>query len=191
MSRLIRNIHGANDLWRRHALRLRSRKMIGVCLVVSLVGASATAVADDRAARESRITSLPPADFGPYDAQLRSLIELALSENPRVRSAWSGVESGYHRAPQAASLPDLQLQYRYFAESPETRVGPQKHALEISQGVPWKGKRSLQAERADLLPSRARVASVRVLDLGVVGGGAEGHGQDRAAAAQRGPAAHT
>ena len=49
----------------------------------------------------------------------------------------------------------MQLGYTYFASTPETRVGPQVHGLELSQGIPWGGKRRLQAEREESLASGA------------------------------------
>lgn len=83
------------------------------------------------------------------DPQLRELINVLLDRNPEIQSARADARSMAQRAPQAGSLPDPSLTYRYFALSPETRVGPQEHALELSQGIPWKGKRGLQAERAE------------------------------------------
>jgi outer membrane protein TolC len=56
---------------------------------------------------------------------------------------------------QTRSLPDPQVTYRYFANTPETRVGPQEHAFEYIQGVPWGGKRALQAGRVETLASGA------------------------------------
>jgi outer membrane protein TolC len=86
--------------------------------------------------------------FHASDSQLEELITALLEDNPEIRSAHARSRSQSERVPQAQSLPDPQLDYRYFAREPETRVGPQEMALEISQAVPWKGKRGLQAERA-------------------------------------------
>jgi outer membrane protein TolC len=89
--------------------------------------------------------------FQIVDDQLRRLIETALTDNPRLSSAWMQSQSSFERVPQERSLPDLQLGYRYFVWSPETRTGPQLHAFELVQPVPWGGKRRLQAERAENL----------------------------------------
>ncbi len=83
------------------------------------------------------------------DSQLKELIAALLEGNPEIRSARARWRSRSERVPQARSLPDPELNYRYFAQSPETRVGPQEQTLELSQTVPWKGKRSLQAEQAE------------------------------------------
>lgn len=88
-------------------------------------------------------------DFHAPDEQLRGLISRLLAHNPRVGSAWARSRSSFERVPQERALPDPRLTYRYFARPPETRVGPQDHALEISQGLPWKRKRELQGLRAE------------------------------------------
>ena len=85
------------------------------------------------------------------DSQLSSLITVLLEENPGILSIWAESRSRYQRVDQARSLPDPVLAYRYFVETPETRVGPQEHALEISQGIPWRAKRRLQGEQARLM----------------------------------------
>jgi outer membrane protein TolC len=98
-------------------------------------------------------SSLSADRFHLPDDQLRRLVDTLLAENPRLASAWARSESSFERVPQERSLPDPLLSYRYFAETPETRVGPQEHMLELSQGVPWSGKRRLQAERAESMAS--------------------------------------
>ena len=82
------------------------------------------------------------------DAQIGELIRILLGENPRIQSARAIWQSRLERVPQARSLPDPRVSYRHFVESPETRVGPQRQALEVSQSIPWSGKRELQAQRA-------------------------------------------
>jgi outer membrane protein TolC len=90
----------------------------------------------------------PGGDFHAVDSQLSGLVAALLEQNPEARSARAFSRSRLERAPRERSLPDPSVTYRYFAQSPETRVGPQRHAVEISQGVPWFGKRELQARRA-------------------------------------------
>ena len=90
-------------------------------------------------------------DFHASDPQLAELATVLLEENPEIRSARSRWQAKLEQVPQASSLPDPRITYRYFAETPETRVGPQEHGLELSQSVPWFGKRSLKAERAQHL----------------------------------------
>jgi outer membrane protein TolC len=96
-------------------------------------------------------TGTSTGEYHAPDPQLRSLITILLDENPVIRSVWAESRSRYQRVDQARSLPDPMLAYRYFVDTPETRVGPQEHALEISQGLPWGSKRRLQGEQARLL----------------------------------------
>ena len=87
-------------------------------------------------------------EFHTSDPQVQDLIRVLLDENPEIRSARASSDSLLERVPQARSLHDPQLSYRYFASTPETRVGPQVQTLELSQGIPLAGKRRLQAQRA-------------------------------------------
>jgi len=86
--------------------------------------------------------------FHAVDPQLAQLIAILLEENPRALSARAATRSTREREAQVTSLPNPTLTYRYYAETPETRVGPQRQALELSQGVPWFGKREQQGRRA-------------------------------------------
>ena len=124
------------------------------CGFVALVLAVSSLLAQPEASTDTEIdpevaTSLSTDRFHLPDDQLRGLIDILLAENPRLVSAWARSESSFERVPQERSLPDPLLSYRYFPEAPETRVGPQEHGLELSQGVPWGGKRRLQAARAE------------------------------------------
>jgi cobalt-zinc-cadmium efflux system outer membrane protein len=107
-----------------------SRKFFFGFLVTTLFGAQA--VADD---------------------QLSDLIDTLRANSPQLSAGAARSESVASRAAQARSLPDPFLSYRYFAKTPETRVGPQEHMVEVSQGVPWGGKLRLQAERAERMAS--------------------------------------
>jgi len=106
-------------------------------------------------------------EFHAGDIQLEQLIATLLEENPQIDSDRARARSQLERVPQTRSLPDPQLRYRYFASPPETRVGPQEHALELSQAVPWKGKRRQETLRAEQSASGAEW-DVRVLELQLV-----------------------
>jgi outer membrane protein TolC len=88
-------------------------------------------------------------DFHAADTQLLRLLGILLEEHPSIRWAKAQWRSGMERVSQERSLPDPLLAFRVFAPTPETRVGPQRQGLEISQGIPWRGKRALQGERAE------------------------------------------
>ena len=123
---------------------------LGVLSGPSPVEASPDAGSDSTAASE-----LTADQFHVSDDQLRGLISTLLDESPQLSSRWARSRSMFERVPQEKSLPDPQLTYRYFAKTPETRVGPQDHWLELSQGIPWTGKRGLQAHRAESLADGA------------------------------------
>ncbi len=101
-------------------------------------------------------------DFHLADPQLAAFVEELLGENPEIRAAGEYSLSRFERAQQERSLPDPQLAYRLFLDTPETRVGPQDQGIEISQGLPWFGKRELQGKRAG---HAATGVSWRVRDL--------------------------
>ena len=123
-----------------------------VVLALSILLAQPEANADAEIDPEVA-TNLSTDRFHVSDDQVRELIGTLLAENPRLVSAWARSESSFERVAQERSLPDPFLSYRYFADTPETRVGPQQHTLEFSQGVPWGGKRRLQAARAERVAS--------------------------------------
>jgi len=85
------------------------------------------------------------------DGQLGALISTLLESNPQVAALRARSRAAFQRVPQEKSLPDPLFTYRYFAKTPETRVGPQDHWLEFSQSVPWGGKREQQSLRAQSL----------------------------------------
>jgi cobalt-zinc-cadmium efflux system outer membrane protein len=116
--------------------------------MITIAGASQES-GPDGAGQEARTSVNSYSDAS--DPQLRNLIEILLRENPEIRSSRARVRSLSARVAQAGSLPDPQLSFRYFAQSPETRVGPQEQGLEISQRIPWKGKRGLQSEREEYM----------------------------------------
>lgn len=94
---------------------------------------------------------------------LRSLVNYALAHNPEINAAIQMHLGALERVPQVTALPEPKLRYRYFFEEVETRVGPQEHAIGISQTLPWFGKLRLQGVAASESARAAaeRVASVR------------------------------
>lgn len=101
---------------------------------------------------------------GGLDANdLRSLVNYALEHNPEINAAIQMHLGALERVPQATALPEPKLSYRYFFEEVETRVGPQEHAIGLSQTLPWFGKLRLQGVAASQSARAAaeRIASVR------------------------------
>ena len=93
---------------------------------------------------------------------LRSLVDYALENNPEINAAIQTHRAALERIPQVMALPDPRLSYRYFFEEVETRVGPQEHAVGISQTLPWFGKLRLQGVAAS---ESARAAAERLASI--------------------------
>ncbi len=86
---------------------------------------------------------------------LRELAAVAFQSNPMIRAARHKWESAIERYPQARALPDPMLAYGYSVEPIETRLGPQRHRLSLSQSVPFPGKLKL---KGDIASREAQIA---------------------------------
>ena len=82
------------------------------------------------------------------DPALAALVEESLERNPQIHQAWSDYRAARQRIPQATALPDPTLGITLHARTPETRTGPQKRSIAVSQKIPWFGKRSDQGQIA-------------------------------------------
>jgi outer membrane protein TolC len=80
--------------------------------------------------------------------ELSELIKEATERNPAIIAAREKWQSAQQIIEARRALPDPQLNYTYFVESIETRVGPQRHILGAKQKFPFYGKRDLRAEVA-------------------------------------------
>ncbi len=101
------------------------------------------------------------------DPLLRDLVARVLAANPELAAAAARARAASLRAPQVKALPDPMLGWTAFVAPPETRVGPQRLMVAISQRLPWFGKLALH-ERAALLEAGALGAEVEARRLGLV-----------------------
>lgn len=67
------------------------------------------------------------------------LVRLGAARSPTVKAARADWQAAIETYPQATALPDPMVRYDYFAESVETRVGPQEHRFGISLPFPFPG----------------------------------------------------
>lgn len=81
------------------------------------------------------------------DPALKALADETLVRNPGLLAASARYRAALLDAPQAGALPDPAAEVIAFPLSPETRVGPQRLTLGLSQALPWSGKLGLK-ERA-------------------------------------------
>lgn len=97
------------------------------------------------------------------------MVEAAIERNPRVLQARSDYLAANHRIAQVTALPDPTVGVTWHAHRPETRTGPQRKSLSVSQKLPWPGKRS---ERGQVAASDAQAsdAAVRARQAEVVRG---------------------
>lgn len=89
-----------------------------------------------------------------------SLLVVAWQRNPRLRRSYEDYQAALEAVAGATSLPDPKLAYTRYLQPVETRVGPQRSALSVSQSFPWFGSLSLQGEAA-----REKAAAARAVFL--------------------------
>jgi outer membrane protein TolC len=83
-------------------------------------------------------------DFYAAEVVLREYAAEALKANPAVQEALARYRAALEKAPQVTALPDPKLGFTQAIRSVETRVGPQRNALMLSQAFPWFGKLDLK-----------------------------------------------
>ncbi|NQW36292.1 MAG: TolC family protein [Flavobacteriales bacterium] len=70
---------------------------------------------------------------------LDAYLNVAAKNNPGLKASFNNYLAAMEKVPQVGSLPDPKIAFSYFAQSVETRVGPQKWKANISQSFPWFG----------------------------------------------------
>jgi len=83
------------------------------------------------------------------EATLEGILKLTVKQNPRVQAARHRWQAATNKRAQAVSLPDPMLEFKYFMRSVETRTGPQKWSLGLSQRIPYPGKLIIAGKIAD------------------------------------------
>ena len=100
------------------------------------------------------------------DPAVRAALTDVVTRHPRLIAARARARAAAERPAQASSLPDPRLGTSLFLVPPETRVGPQRFAVSVSQDVPWKGKLAARGRAAARAAERAqREADRLALDL--------------------------
>ncbi|MFH1784562.1 MAG: TolC family protein [bacterium] len=80
---------------------------------------------------------------------LEALIDEALSNNLRMQAAHDSWRAMEYEIMQASSLSDPELEFSYFGENVETKVGPQERKYSLSQMIPFPGKLGLKGKIAE------------------------------------------
>ena len=79
---------------------------------------------------------------------LNQLLDLALQNNPAVKSSFYKWKSSLEKTGYAGAFPDPTVMYGYFIENVETRVGPQNQKFSLQQKIPWFGTLGSQKNAA-------------------------------------------
>ena len=90
-----------------------------------------------------------------YDYQLE-----AASNNPSLRASYNHYLSSLEMTPQVSSLPDPEVSFAYFISPVETRVGPQRARISLTQMFPWFGTLK-EKETGSLIQTKAQFESFR------------------------------
>ncbi|MFC1650048.1 TolC family protein [Candidatus Latescibacterota bacterium] len=76
-------------------------------------------------------------------SRLSDYLAYAAFNNPQLEAAFNRWKAALEKIPQVRSLPDPRFSYAYYIENVETKVGPQRHKIDLSQTFPWFGKLEL------------------------------------------------
>lgn len=79
---------------------------------------------------------------------LSDIIQEALEKNPQIKAVYQEWQAALEEIPQAKALPDPMISYAHFGQSIETRLGPQRNKISISQKIPFFGKLTLKEKIA-------------------------------------------
>lgn len=90
-----------------------------------------------------------PQEESPKKVVLEDLMEEALNQNPLVKASYNQWQAAQEKIPQVKSLPDPMIGYAHFGQSVETRLGPQRNKLSLSQKIPFFGKLSIKGKIAE------------------------------------------
>ncbi len=101
------------------------------------------------------------------DPTLAAVLRDVIDRNPEIAVATARTEVARAVPAQAAALPDPQAAVTAFMLPPETRVGPQRATVSLSQRIPGGSKRKLR-RRAALQRAASSAAETEALRLRLV-----------------------
>lgn len=92
---------------------------------------------------------------GLENSSLELLLEDVLERNPALAEGSARVSVAVERVAQARALPQPFVGVTTYVQNPETRTGPQRLAADVTQSIPWKGKRALEGKAAGFFATAA------------------------------------
>ncbi|MEZ4722195.1 MAG: TolC family protein [Flavobacteriales bacterium] len=94
------------------------------------------------------ITLLAFASTGLKSQTLNEYLEVAAENNPGLKAKYAEFEASMQRSAQVAQMPNPTLSFGYFIQPIETRVGPQRAKIGLSQMFPWFGTLKSRSDAA-------------------------------------------
>ncbi|MCB9747468.1 MAG: TolC family protein, partial [Candidatus Omnitrophica bacterium] len=98
---------------------------------------------------------------------LEKFIQDGMANNPKIQQAYNQWQAAEYKIKVVKSLEDPMVSYGYFGEEVQTRVGPQEQKYDISQRVPFPGKRRLkekaQEKHARMLEEKYEAVKVAII----------------------------
>jgi len=148
--------------------------VLGTGLLASMLVTGCTATFENqnerqlaKAEKTLRAGEGEPRAHGPkqkFSGVLDSYVRYALENSPALRAKFEEWRASTHRISPARRLPNPVISYAYFIRRVETRVGPQRHRLGVSQRFPWPTKLTAAADAASLgAASKERVYEAEAL----------------------------
>jgi len=80
-----------------------------------------------------------PAPKLPGRPQLPDYLAYAALKSPRLEASFLRWKAALEKIPQVKALPDPRFTYQYYIQEVETRVGPQRNSVQLTQMFPWFG----------------------------------------------------
>ena len=134
-----------------HTTKAPSMSAISPCLALAgglLVGCAGTYESAGRSVGHNLTRAQHNDIFSPLRADrkeptsavagnLAGYLRLALKNNPDIRADFERWQASVYRISRAHRLPEPTINFRYFIQSVETRVGPQRARLSLQQAFPW------------------------------------------------------
>jgi len=102
----------------------------------------------------------------PAEPELRDYLLMAGLNNPGLAAAYEDWQADLEKIPQVRALPDPRVSYSYYIQEVETRVGPQRNSVQLTQMLPWIGKLALRGDAAAQAAEASRLRyEAKKLDL--------------------------
>ena len=86
-----------------------------------------------------------------YAQTLDGYFNIAAENNPGLQAKYKEYEAALQKVSQVSTLPDPVFSFGYFISPVETRVGPQRVRLSLTQIFPWFGTLKAQGDAAALM----------------------------------------